>query len=108
MSEEKKWTQKQKPTGRKALTNIQKLERIVDMEVDALYKKASDHQKGKGLGLTADDVSRLEKLIKSQAGMDERKKALAEFEEQAEEVFDDMTPEQIRAAVNDLKGKAQQ
>lgn len=100
---EKKWTQKQKPTGRKKLTNVQKLERIVDMEIDNLYKRKVEHDKGKGSALTNDEVSRLERLIKAQAGMDERKKVLDTFEAEAEADAEQMTPEQIRSMYNELR-----
>lgn len=104
---DKKWNQKQKPTGRKRLSNIQKLERIVNMEIDALFKKATEHKKGNGQPLSNDEVSRLERLIKSQQNMDERNKSLQQIEDDTEDEFAGKSPAEIRAAMKKLQAEEQ-
>jgi geranylgeranyl pyrophosphate synthase len=90
--------------GRKRLSNIDMMERMVRKEMESLYKKAN---KKAGPGLTADDVKKLESLVRAQKVLDERAAALKQVDQEVEDALDELTPEQIREAMKDLRSKAQ-
>lgn len=94
--------------GRRRLDNSEMLERIVRDELEAIYKKVRGSKDKPGQPLTVEEAKKIEALSRAQQNLDERRAKLQNAELEAEVDADDLTPEQIREAMNELRKKQQQ
>lgn len=93
--------------GRRRLENNDMLERIVREELESIYKamRGNKRQGIPGRPLTAEEAKKIEALSRAQQNLDERKVRLQTAVLEAEAEVDDLTPEQLRQAMQDLKQK---
>lgn len=91
--------------GKRRLDNSEMFERILRVELEALYRKIQGNKKkGKpGVPLTPEEARKLESLTRAQANLDELKSVQALADAEAESEADSFSPEELRRAMNELK-----
>lgn len=90
--------------GRRALSAREKLERLLNKNVDALWKKSGATKADNDLG--SDDLDRLERLAKLQAVLDKTRPKGPAAPDESEDSEDDeeLSPEELREAMRSVTG----